>query len=545
MNERSLNREISNIVLNGTKAQRVYACGKSFPHFAMYYFSEYFTYKSADFHWDFFEDCHNLMNPDNSLKEAAWIAFRDSAKSSIAKMLVNWVILYRKRKYINYDSYDKSNSESALFDIAVNLQTNKKVLEDFGQVFFANKQGGKESKIKRISNFITETGIKVEAFSTQEPVRGRIFKNQRPDFTVFDDLENNKTKNSYPTIIKIREHIDEARTGMSPDGVILYLGNYITEDGVIAYILDNLKRRKDASVRFVPVIKDGKTTWKDKYAMTDEEALKRNQDNRKYKVVSLESKRNEIGKSLFEAEMMNNPAKVGDSVFDRGIIDNLEKNCYEYKDIDAGLKIWGEYIPTHRYAIGADVAEGVGRDSSASVVIDFTSMPCRVVATYASNSITPDMFGHELMRQGKMYGKCLLAPESNNSGYATVAVIGEDYSENKIYHHTTRDKTTNEETSKLGWHTNVSTKSSLIYELKTAVEEGQLEIPDIDLMNELKYFQIRDIKSKKVEGMTRHFDTLIACGIAWQMRDTASPDRKPATEQKILKNRAENRNEYV
>jgi len=138
---------------------------------------------------------------------------------------------------------------------------------------------------------------------------------------------------------------------MSPDGVILYLGNYITEDGVIAYILDNLKRRKDASVRFVPVIKDGKTTWKDKYAMTDEEALKRNQDNRKYKVVSLESKRNEIGKSLFEAEMMNNPAKVGDSVFDRGIIDNLEKNCYEYKDIDA-------VIPVHLCGVRAKTDYG-------------------------------------------------------------------------------------------------------------------------------------------------------------------------------------------
>jgi len=540
-----LNPKVTEIILNGTKAQRVYACSRSFPHFALYYFTEYFQYKIAPFHWDFYDDCQGLI--DGRLKDIAWIAFRESAKTSIAKIFITWCILYKKKKYINYDSYDKSNSEAALFDIAVSIQTNKKILADFGQLYYPSKKNkdDKEAKIKRISNFITENKVKVEAFSTQEPIRGRIFQNQRPDLVIFDDVERSRTKDSYPTIIKIREHIDECRSGLPQEGSIIYLGNYITEDGVIAYIMDSLKDRENAVIRFVPVIKDGQPTWPDKYAMTDQEAIRRNEGVEQNKrVISLEAKRRDLGDSVFETEMMNNPAKAGDNIFDRAVIDIKKKLCSEPKNINAGFKTWFDYIPTHRYGIGADTAEGIGRDSCASVVIDFSTIPNRVVGTYESSVIPPDMFGHELIRQGKMYGTCILAPELNNTGYATVAVLGENYPSDKIYHHTTKDKLTNEQTKKMGWHTNSSTKPSALYELKSAVEDGNLEIYDLDLLNELSHYQIRDLKSSKKPGMTRHFDKLMACAIAWQLRNEAVSDLSPQVEQQIQMVRNERRNEF-
>ncbi len=539
-----LNEKITEIVKNGSKEQRVYACSKSFPHFAIYYFTEYFTYKPADFHWDFYEDCQKLV--DGKLKEVAWIAFRESAKTSLAKLFVIWCVLYKKKGYINYDSYDKSNSEAALFDIAVSLQTNKKILADFGQIYYPSRQKTqdgdlKEAKIKRISNFITENKVKVEAFSTQEPIRGRIFQNQRPDLVIFDDIESARTKDSMPTILKIRAHIDECRAGVPENGSILYLGNYITEDGVIAYIMDILKNRDNAIVRNIPVISEGKPTWTDKYAITSIETIERNKD-RKNPVISLEQKRRDLTDPVFETEMMNNPAKAGDHIFDRGVMDNKKRLCYEPKDISAGLKIWETYNPTHRYGIGADTAEGIGRDSCSSTIIDFTTG--RVVATYESSAIKPDTFGHELIRQAKLYGNCLVAPEVNNTGYATVAVLAEHYTESKIYKHVIRDKITNEETSKLGWHTNSSTKPSAIYELKSAVEEGLLEIPDLDLVEECCHYQIRDLNTKKKPGMTRHFDKLIASAIGWQLKNQAIPEVQPEVSQQIRINRQERKNEF-
>ena len=103
----ALNPKITKFVKEGTKEQRVYACGKSFPHFAIYYFTDYFSYAPAEFHWDFYKDCQDIV--DGKLKEVAWIAFRECAKTSLAKIFATWCILYEKKRYINYDSYDKSN----------------------------------------------------------------------------------------------------------------------------------------------------------------------------------------------------------------------------------------------------------------------------------------------------------------------------------------------------------------------------------------------------------------------------------------------------
>ena len=335
------------------------------------------------------------------------------------------------------------------------------------------------------------------------------------------------------------------RTGLPEKSSVLYLGNLITEDGVIAYVMDILKNRTNAIVRNIPVIIDGKPTWDDKYVMTDEErevSRKERPDNPK---ISLESKRIELTDPVFQAEMMNNPARVGDHIFDSNVIDNLKRLCYEPKDIDAGFKIWFLYNPTHRYAIGADTAEGIGRDSSTSAIIDFSSSPCKVIATFESAFMPPDLFGHELIRQGKKYGKCLLAPEYGNTGFATITVLAENYPESKIYKHTVKDKITFEETKKMGWHTTATTKSDAIYKLKTAVENGELEIYDLELLNELRHYQIRDLRTRrKVEGMTRHFDKLMACAIAWQMRDFTTPNRDDKQISKLRMVRQEIKNKF-
>jgi len=82
-------------------------------------------------------------------------------------------------------------------------------------------------------------------------------------------------------------------------------------------------------------------------------------------------------------------------------------------------------------------------------------------------------------------------------------------------------------------------------ELKTAVEEGILEIPDINLIEECKHYQIRNLKTTtKKPGMTRHFDLLIALAIAWQMKDQARPAANPNQDMEVRRIRAERRNEY-
>lgn len=284
-------------MMSGTKEERVFLAEHSFGLFCVYYFSNYFRYALADYHYDFFQDCHDLV--DNKIREVAWIAFRESGKTSIAKLFVVWLVCYKKRSYVNVDSFDKENAERILFDVAFELVNNQRLQSDFG-VLFAKSRGIDEIKQNRISNFVTENGIRVEAHSTQESVRGRLHLNQRPDCLILDDIETNKTKDSQAYTKQVADHISEAMAGMSVDGFMLYLGNYITEAGNIEKLFDRAKVDQKIRMRNIPVVINGKPAWDAKYVMTDEEVG----DTEK---VSIESKRVQLGSLVFSYEMMNQP----------------------------------------------------------------------------------------------------------------------------------------------------------------------------------------------------------------------------------------------
>src|SRR3990167_4547257 len=153
--------------------------------------------------------------------------FRESEKSSIAKMYVIYCICYRKKRFINYDAYDKGNAEAALFDIATWLQTNKRIIADFGYLFQdeSERSRKKQATLKRINEFITVNRVKVKAYSTQESTRGRIFDRWRPDLYVVDDFETEITIKSVLVTAKIIQHLDTMKTGLSVDGQIIFLCN--------------------------------------------------------------------------------------------------------------------------------------------------------------------------------------------------------------------------------------------------------------------------------------------------------------------------------
>lgn len=284
-------------VVQGTSAERVYLCSKDFKYFFIYYFVDYIKYSFAPFHFEMFQDIKDLM--DDKYREIAWIMFRESAKTSLAKAFVLWLITYNQRRYINVDSFDKENSERILFDIVVEMQTNPRYKADFGEMYNA-KRNADEVTQKRVSNFITNNGVRVEAHSTQESVRGRIHGHQRPDFLLLDDFETNKTKDSKAYTEQVIKHIDEFKTGLDSTAKIIYLGNYITEYGSIQTLLNRAKIDDKLKIRMVSVEKDGKPTWPDKYCMTNKESEETGK-------VSLEDKKKQFGSLVYSAEMLNTP----------------------------------------------------------------------------------------------------------------------------------------------------------------------------------------------------------------------------------------------
>jgi hypothetical protein len=203
------------------------------------------TFKPAPFHEDCEQDVGELVT--GNIKNVAWIAFRESAKTSAVKIALAWIIArqqvidslrakgedvrhWGERRYINVDSYDKSNAESILFDVVMELQTNDLLIADFGHLY--NQPRTKDqATLKRISDFITINGIRVEAHTALTPMRGRLYQQHRPDFVLRDDLENAITAESPAITEKIIRLLDEAKGGMAPHGASLTVGNFIIETG--------------------------------------------------------------------------------------------------------------------------------------------------------------------------------------------------------------------------------------------------------------------------------------------------------------------------
>lgn len=206
------------------------------------------------------------------------------------------------------------------------------------------------------------------------------------------------------------------------------------------------------------------------------------------------------------------------------------------------LLVFKPWMPGHFYAIGADVSAGVSKDSSAAVVIDFTTR--EVVATYRNNRIKPEDFAYELRRFAVQYGSCLIAPEVNMMGYTTCIILNQIYP--NVYYHVLQGYADDKQTERIGFLTNASTKQKFLQDLNSAIQdpEERLRIRDKSILHEMKAFKKEDAfhrqeTAQTVKLKTRHFDLLIATAIAWQMKDHVSDGglHNPEQEQRIRKNR--------
>lgn len=543
---------IKKIMLEGSPDDRNYICKKSFVYFALYYF-DYFTYPMAPFHFDMVQDLEDLRT--GKFDYLIWIMFREAAKTVWARMFVVYCICFGFKHYINWDSYDKSNGEAALFDITQTLQSNKLLKKDFGELYI-ERRSQQLKTLKRITEFITTNGIKVEAFSTQQSTRGRIYKGWRPDLHVIDDFETTKTKASQPVIKKIKDHISEMMAGLSTDGDVIFNCNYITESGVVHSLIQAAEKDPKYMLRRVDAEVDGEATWPDKYTMTDKEATMANFGSEEPPKVSLESKKrtlNATGEKIYEMEMLNSPEAAGDLFFDRPIIDRLIEKCKNNKPVKtiAGRLMWLRYDPSHKYAVGADTSKGVGLDANASVGIDFgpangvSGKPAQQILSYANNEIPPDTFAHELAHQGEDLGECLLAPEINaESGGTCLNELKHIYKEDRIFRRSdsTKPKMGEKTSFKLGWETTSLTKPQMMFGLRKALHDGLLEIYDVRILKEARAYTQADLSDNSGADTTRHSDLLKACAIAWAMVTSSQLSAK--TEDMAAKNQTFKQAEY-
>lgn len=304
-----------------TKSLRIKACEKSLFLFGLFYFRHYFTVPSAEFHKVMtkmlsFEDIQHLLV----------IGFRESAKTVWAKIKLIHNIVYQKKMFNIYCCFDKAKAKSHVYDIAVELQTNKYIIEDFGQLFFDDQMNKeKKSRKKSIDEFITETGIKVMAVSTSVSVRGLVHNKYRPDFWIIDDFETVKTYRSIKKTASTIEFFEELFGGMSGDANIIFLANRITLTGSVSHIEGLARAKKDFGMLEIKIEENGELTWDSRFCWTNEEAEAHNRsvESKKSYKISLESRRELLGTSKYLREYYNQPSSEETQIIkEKWIIEN-------------------------------------------------------------------------------------------------------------------------------------------------------------------------------------------------------------------------------
>ena len=319
------------------KETRVKYLEQDFMTFCLYYFPSSFHYpKIAPFHkkWcSLTQEWYNIY--------IEW--HRESAKTMLIWLLYDlWCICYRKKRFICVFSYEQKSSSFHLFQIAIQLQTNKRLINDFWQLFFSDNVEKKSQK-KSVNEFITENDIKLKAFSMWTSMRWQVFMSKdgmvRPDSLLLDDIDNiNSVKNKAIIDQNMRFLEDEVFWGLANYCQIRILGNVIMEDWLNPSLKQKYKNNASWSIQSQKVVdENGEPVW-DRYTKTNKEAEEYNkdiQDPKKHKI-SLEKKLNDLWEISFNQNYLLKPFSNKDRLIKSEYIRMFDENI-EFDYIEAGI----------------------------------------------------------------------------------------------------------------------------------------------------------------------------------------------------------------
>ena len=209
------------------------------------------------------------------------------------------------------------------------------------------------------------------------------------------------------------------------------------------------------------------------------------------------------------------PTRTGDKFFDITKVKAMLERATPPTKVSGLIRYWDVYNPSHRYGMGGDLSDGIGKDSCALGLFDFKQG--KLVASADDNLTPPDLFTYEGVRLGGEFGNCIFAPETNNTcGGIAIRVLKEEQYPN-IYQKEITDKVNNVISTTLGWHSNRKTKPDMFYEFKKDFNDGLIEIPDERVLKEMLAFTKLDLQDARSSAITRHFDLLTSCFVEGTM----------------------------
>jgi gamma-glutamylcyclotransferase (GGCT)/AIG2-like uncharacterized protein YtfP len=163
--------------------------------------------------------------------------------------------------------------------------------------------------------------------------------------------------------------------------------------------------------------------------------------------------------------------------------------------------------PQDRYAIGVDVAAGVGQDWSVIYVV--SKKTNSIALCYRSNEIAPAYLAERIVDFASTYNNAHVLVESNNFGNVVLNEM----------HHMGYSKIWKDEKGR-DWITTLKSKTEMFENLKGLIQNGYISMLDNIVYSELRAITVNDrggIELKYLDGA--HSDNSVALALAYMALD--------------------------
>ena len=406
---------------------------KDFLKFRKYYFKEYHDFPDAEFHEEL-----SMLLMEMTIKRRAKVAIaapRDSAKSTIVSLeYVIYCICYRLESYIVIISNSREQAAGFLRDLKHELENNERLLRDFSEA--CDRQVKPKPSPWKEAEILTPNNVKVTVLGTDQEIRGRRNKKDRPSLIILDDIETSEPIQNPENINKLEDWLTKAvlKSGTTRTNVV-FIGTIHHYDSLLAKFTGDTEypgwtkriyrsiisepERADLWDQWKRILnckelykgKDGKNTAVRFFKANKKEMLKGTKvlwpTRKSYHDLMIQ--REEEGAFSFDAEMQNEPVNRRDCLFPPEDIHFWDDMYKTEEELLAFLKSRG-YVAFFGACDPSMGKEGVRGDRSAIITIvkDYTDNKMYIldadIAKRQPDVIYTNIFIRHTQRHYAMFG---------------------------------------------------------------------------------------------------------------------------------------------
>jgi hypothetical protein len=179
-----------------------------------------------------------------------------------------------------------------------------------------------------------------------------------------------------------------------------------------------------------------------------------------------------------------------------------------------GLRVYQRPIPEHKYVTVVDTARGQGLDYHAFTVVDVTSIPYRVVATFRNNELPPMLYPNAIYPICRQYNNSYVLVEVNDIGGQVADILHDDLEYDNVIYVSTQGRKGQVVNGGFGGKggamkgvkTSTAVKRIGCSILKNLIEDTKLVVEDFNVIDEFCSFVA---KGDSFEAEENHHDDLV------------------------------------